>query len=191
MLQVGGSFNNYYSNRMKSLIIRAAIAFLHFNYSFRTVLLSFTLSFFLSSTMAQESVNITGGSAISTGGSVNYSIGQVVYTINNGRSGSVAEGIQQPYEISVVSGFQASNGTKILILAYPNPTTDLLTLDVRDFHLSFFTFRLYDLAGRLLKNEQILERKTSINMSNFEPATYFVKVFQENKEVKTFKIIKN
>lgn len=191
MLQVGGSFNNYYSNRMKSLIIRAAIAFLHFNYSFRTVLLSFTLSFFLSSTMAQESVNVTGGSAISTGGSVNYSIGQVVYTINNGRSGSVAEGIQQPYEISVVSGFQASNGTKILILAYPNPTTDLLTLDVRDFHLSFFTFRLYDLAGRLLKNEQILERKTSINMSNFEPATYFVKVFQENKEVKTFKIIKN
>ncbi len=191
MLQVGGSFNNYYSNRMKSLIIRAAIAFLHFNYSFRTVLLSFTLSFFLSSTMAQESVNVTGGSAISTGGSVNYSIGQVVYTINNGRSGSVAEGIQQPYEISVVSGFQASNGTKILILAYPNPTTDLLTLDVRDFHLSFFTFRLYDLAGRLLKNEQILERKTSINMSNFEPAIYFVKVFQENKEVKTFKIIKN
>ena len=176
---------------MKSLNIRAAKAFLHFNYSFRTVLLSFTLSFFLSSTMAQESVNVTGGSAISTGGSVNYSIGQVVYTINNGRSGSVAEGIQQPYEISVVSGFQASNGIKILILAYPNPTTDLLTLDVRDFHLSFFTFRLYDLAGRLLKNEQILERKTSINMSNFEPATYFVKVFQENKEVKTFKIIKN
>jgi len=28
-------------------------------------------------------------------------------------------------------------------------------------------------------------------MSNLVPATYFVKVIQENKEVKTFKVIKN
>jgi hypothetical protein len=33
--------------------------------------------------------------------------------------------------------------------------------------------------------------QTSIVMSNLVPATYFVKVIESNREVKTFKIIKN
>lgn len=176
---------------MKSLIIRATKAFLPSTHFFWTVLLSLTFIFFLSSAIAQESVNATGGNATSSGGSVNYSIGQVVYTTNSGGSGSVAQGIQQPYVISVISGFEGPNGTKTSISAYPNPTTDLLTLDVIDFHLSPFTFRLYDVVGRLLQNEQIIDRKTNINMSSFVSATYFIKVYQDNNEVKTFKIIKN
>lgn len=39
--------------------------------------------------------------------------------------------------------------------------------------------------------EKIIVNQTSIVMSNLEPATYIMKVIQENKEVKTFKIIKN
>lgn len=185
------SFNNHYSNSMKPPITKADKTLLSFNHSFWMILLSLTFVLFLSSVAAQESVNVTGGHAKSSVGSVNYSIGQVFYTTNSGGSGSVAQGVQQPYEISVISRIEESNGTKVLISAYPNPTIDLLTLDVRDFHLSPFTFRLYDLVGRLLQKEQIIERETSINMSNFVPATYFIKVFQDNKEVKIFKIIKN
>jgi len=39
--------------------------------------------------------------------------------------------------------------------------------------------------------EKIIVNQTSIVMSNLEPATYIMKVIQGNKEVKTFKIIKN
>ncbi|MGI6479933.1 MAG: T9SS type A sorting domain-containing protein [Salinivirgaceae bacterium] len=45
--------------------------------------------------------------------------------------------------------------------------------------------------GKLLLNEKITGNQTSIVMSNLVPATYFVKVIQGSKEVKTFKIIKN
>ena len=44
--------------------------------------------------------------------------------------------------------------------------------------------------GKLLQSEKITGNQTSIVMSNLVPATYFVKVIQGNKEVKTFKIIK-
>ena len=145
----------------------------------------------LTGLQAQESVNATGGDASGDGGSVSYSIGQVAYQTHTGTSGSVAQGVQQPYEISVVTGIEQFNGVNLSVSAYPNPTTDYLTLEVKDFELSNLHFQLYDINGKLLQNEKITGNQTSIVMSNLLPATYFVKVIQGNKEVKTFKIIKN
>jgi len=45
--------------------------------------------------------------------------------------------------------------------------------------------------GKLLESKKIEGNQTSIVMSNLEPSAYFVKVTEGNKEVKTFKIIKN
>jgi len=145
----------------------------------------------LTGLQAQESVNATGGNASGSGGSVSYSVGQVVYTNNTGTNGSVTQGVQQPFEISLVTAIEQANGINLSVTAYPNPTTDYLTLEVKDFELSTLHFQLFEMNGKLLQNEKITGNQTSIVMSNFVPATYFVKVIQGNKEVKTFKIIKN
>ena len=145
----------------------------------------------LSGLQAQESVNATGGNANGSGGSVNYSIGQVVYQTHTGTNGSLAQGVQQAYEISVVTAIERAKGINLSVTAYPNPTTNYLTLEVKDFELSTLSFQLYDFNGKLLQSEKITGSQTSIVMSNLVPASYFVKVIQGNKEVKTFKIIKN
>ena len=150
-----------------------------------------TFAFSLSSATAQESVNATGGNASGSGGSASYSVGQVVYTTNTGTSGSVAQGVQQPYEISVVTGLEEAKGINLSVSAYPNPTTDFLELKVESEKLKDLSFQLYDMNGKLLQSEKITGNQTSIVMSNLVPATYFVKVTEGNKEVKTFKIIKN
>ena len=139
---------------------------------------------------AQESVNATGGNASGSGGSASYSVGQIVYTTNTGTNGSVAQGVQQPFEISVLTEIEQAKGINLELSVYPNPTTDYLTLDVKDFELSNLSFQLYDMQGKLLQNEKITGNQTSIGMSNLLPANYFVKVIKDNKEVKTFKIIK-
>jgi len=139
---------------------------------------------------AQTAVTSTGGNASGSGGSASYSVGQVVYTTNIGTNGSVAQGVQQPYEISVVTAIEQAKGINLSVTAYPNPTTDYLTLRIDEFDISNLSFQLYDMNGKLLQNEKITGNQTSIVMSNLVPATYFVKVIQENKEVKTFKIIK-
>lgn len=46
------------------------------------------------------------------------------------------------------------------------------------------------MKGKLLKSGKITDNKTYIVTNNLVPSTYFVKVFQNNNEVKTFKIIK-
>jgi len=145
----------------------------------------------LTGLQAQESVNATGGDALGSGGSASYSVGQVVYTTNTGTNGSVAQGVQQAFEISVVTGLEEAKGINLSVSAYPNPTTDYLTLEVKDVELLNLHFQMYDMNGKLLQNEKITGNQTSIVMSNLLPATYFVKVIQGNKEVKTFKIIKN
>ena len=67
----------------------------------------------LTGLQAQTSVNATGGDASGSGGSVSYSVGQVVYTTNTGTSGSVAQGVQQPYEISVVTAIEEAKGINL------------------------------------------------------------------------------
>lgn len=145
----------------------------------------------LTGLQAQTSVNATDGDVSGSGGSVSYSVGQVVYTTHTGTSGSVAEGVQQPYEISVVTGLEEAQSINLSVTAYPNPTTDYLTLRIDEFEISNLSFQLYDMNGKLLQNEKISGNQTSIVMSNLVPSSYFVKVIQGNKEVKTFKIIKN
>ena len=147
----------------------------------------------LTGLQAQTSIHATGGNASGSGGSANYSIGQVVYTTGTGTTGSVAEGVQQPYEISVATGIEEAKGISLSVTAYPNPTTGYLTLSIdasTTLSIHSLSYQLYDMNGKLLQEEKITGNQTRIVLSNLVPANYFVKVIQDDKELKTFKIIK-
>ena len=139
---------------------------------------------------AQQATTATGGDASGSGGAVAYSVGQIVYTTNTGTTGSVAQGVQQPYEISIVLGIE-DNSINLGLSAYPNPTTNFLTLNVGNAELSTLNFQLYDILGKLIESRKIISISETIAMENLPTATYFLKVSNNNNEVKTFKIIKN
>jgi hypothetical protein len=143
--------------------------------------------------LAQEAVTIAGGNASGSGGSASYTVGQIVYTTKTGSSGSVAQGVQQPFEISVVSGINEIPGILLQCSVYPNPTTDLLILKIDASATPGFqslSYQIYDMNGKLLLSKKLTGNETSISMENLVPATYFLKVIQSDKEVKAFKIIK-
>ena len=139
---------------------------------------------------AQQATTATGGDASGSGGTVAYSVGQIVYTTNTGANGSVAQGVQQAYEISIVTGLEDTQ-ISLNMQAYPNPTTDYLTLNVGNFELSTLNFQLYDISGKLIESRKIISSTETIAMGNLSSATYFLKVSTNNNEVKSFKIIKN
>jgi len=140
---------------------------------------------------AQEAFTATGGDASGTGGTVCYSIGSLVYTTNAGTSGSVAQGVQQPYEISVVTGIDEPIGINFSCSVFPNPTTDILTLKVQNPDNTNLWFQLFDLNGKLLESKKIEVSETYIDMSNLVPTTYFLNVVDKKMKIKIFKIIKN
>ena len=143
------------------------------------------------SVMAQETTPASGGNASGSGGSMSYTVGQVLYTTNTGTNGSIAEGVQQPFEISVVVGIDQARDIILKCTAYPNPATDLLILEVEIPDGKNLFFQLYDIMGKLLISKKLIDNKTTIPMSNLAPATYFLKVTDNQIVVKTFKIVKN
>lgn len=150
------------------------------------------LSFFSNGQIfAQESVNASGNDATGTGGTVNYSVGQMVYTTHTGTNGSVAQGVQQPYEISVVTALQEAKNILLSFLVYPNPTTDFLKLNVENYPIDNVTYQLYDISGRSIENKKMESQEATIPMEYLATGTYFLKITDNNKDIKTFKIIKN
>jgi hypothetical protein len=141
--------------------------------------------------LAQEAVVVSGSNATGSGGSVSYSVGQLFYVISTGTNAFVAEGVQQPYEISVVTGIEQAKDINLICTAYPNPTIDLLTLEVEIADNENLYYQLYDMNGKLLISKKLIGNKTTISTANLAPATYFLKVIDNQKEVKTFKITKN
>ena len=139
---------------------------------------------------AQEATTAAGGDASNTDGSVAYSVGQIVYTTILGNNGSVAQGVQQPYEIYIVSGIE--NTTINLAMAvYPNPTTDFLQLEVTGEISQALSFQLVDMEGKIIESRKIVNATETIDMGLLASAPYLLKVSNKNKIIKTFKIIKN
>ncbi len=138
----------------------------------------------------QEAVVASGKTVSSTAGSVSYSVGQVVYTTIVGDNGSVNQGVQQPYEIFVVTAIPDASGIDLKLSAYPNPVRDNLTLKVSDYESDNLYYRLFDMNGKLLKMKKVTDPQTQIIMQDLKPAVYFLKIIDKNKEIKTFKIIK-
>lgn len=138
---------------------------------------------------AQESVNASGGDATGSGGTVAYSVGQVVYTANASASGTVSQGVQQAYEIFTVG----INETRlnISLSAFPNPTSDNVTLLVGHYNNEKLSYQLFDMQGKMILNGQVDAAQTQINTNSLPAATYFLHIVtQDHKQLQLFKIIK-
>lgn len=154
----------------------------------------FLVFFGLTGIFAQEAVPASGGDASGSGGSASFTVGQIVYTTNTGTTGSVAQGVQQAYEISDITGTKGMKGVNLTCSVYPNPTTDFLVLDVENIQAENLSYLLYDLNGKTLDKGAVRAKATTINMATLVSGTYFLKLVQSanstSQEVKTFKIVK-
>jgi hypothetical protein len=140
---------------------------------------------------AQNAIPASGGNASGSGGTVSYTVGQTIYTANSGMNGTVSQGVQQPYEILTVFVSEETKDISLECSAFPNPVDDYLKLKVNYTTEENLSYLLYDISGKLLLTQKVINAETLIFMNNLPAAVYFLKINDNNKEVKTFKIIKN
>ena len=149
----------------------------------------------------QQAVSTAGGNASGSGGTVSYTVGQAAYTTITNSNGSVAQGVQQPYEIFVLTGIEEARGVNLEWSAYPNPARDYLKLSLKNpgdsgLNLENLSYQLYNMQGKLLLNNKLDGGESTISMQNFSSGTYILKVTEKHgsksqRELKTFKIIKH
>jgi hypothetical protein len=156
----------------------------------RTINVLIFCSFCSQIVQGQETIPSAGGTATGSGGTVTYTAGQLVFKVITGTTGSIMQGVQQPYEISVVTAIEKTEDITLESIVYPNPTEGLIRLVIKSFDNENIRFRLYDINGVLLRDKKIVEEETEISMNNLSSSIYFLKIIKDKTDVKTFKIIK-
>ncbi len=156
------------------------------------ILLAVLGVFMLCDASAQQALPAAAGEGSGIGGHVSFTVGQLVYYTYAGSSGSIAEGVQQPYEISLVSAVEPASGVHLYLAAYPNPVSDklILEMDAGLIASSEATFLLLDATGKTLDSGTANGTHTRIDMQGHSPGTYFLRVTQGKRVLQTFKILK-
>ena len=140
------------------------------------------------SAQAQNAIVPTGGTASGNGGTVTYTVGQIAVQTNSDGTTSLSEGVQQPFEISVVG---VDNRPDITLTAklYPNPTLSTCNLQCESW-TDLDEVRIYDTNGKYLFRKKIEGSLTEMDFSSYAPGTYFVNVYSDKQTLKTFKVVK-
>ena len=146
----------------------------------------------LTSAWTQNEVTTSGGDGTGPGGSVAYSVGQVAYTNINAENGSISLGVQQPNLFLSVGTLE----TDITLSAsvFPNPSNANTTLRLEGQDETIISkelmYRLFDLNGKLLMEQEIKSNTTIIPVDHLTGSVFILQVIRKDIEIKAFKIFK-
>ena len=150
---------------------------------YRLLLIFFV--FYSSSLFSQEVVSSQGDSYTNSGGSLDFTIGEVVTF-----TGSNVENI-------LTQGFHQTNWSFVNIenhvpsyeaIIFPNPAEDFLNIQASLYE--DVSYILYDEMGKLILQGRLLTEKTSLEVSQLATGRYSLILNNSKENLKTFNIIK-
>lgn len=153
-------------------------------------LLALFLLFSLTTAQAQQAVGAAGGDATASGGSVSFTVGQVAYTASGTPSGSLSEGVQQPWTV-LPTALQTGPDGQLLLTAFPNPAADVLTLHTNTLVSPSAEARLFAADGSLVRQQVLEGPDTSFDLKGLALGKYTLVVRDGDRPLGTFSVIKH
>ena len=148
------------------------------------------LLFFSVPVLSQESILSASNNVTGDGGTVTYSVGQVAFRTAEAASGTITEGVQQPYEILFMSGTEDGKVRSIDCSVYPNPVISEVTLKIDRPSFDQLNYQLINNNGLIIKTIKIENTETTIPMHELPAGVYLLSVLENNSNLGTWKIIK-
>ena len=154
----------------------------------KILLLTIVMGFFYPGANAQELIATSGDYSETAIGSLSWSIGEPI--IENAFNSDII--LTQGFNQSklTVTAINEMIGLEMNISVYPNPTSDYLSIEANTDQQKEFQINLYDLSGKLILQKDFFTGKETINMQEFKPAIYILKICTNNTNIKTYKVIK-
>jgi hypothetical protein len=139
---------------------------------------------------AQETVLSSSNDVNGAGGTVSYSVGQAAYVTLGGITGTMTEGVQQPYEILFMTGQEDRSAASLDCIVYPNPASSEVRLRIEHQLSGDENFLLRNGNGLILEERKIENMETIIPVENLAAGMYMLTLIEGNHETATWKIIK-
>lgn len=143
---------------------------------------------------AQSAFPIIGGDVSCAGGSLSYTVGQVVVSYGQEKAtnaevktASLTEGVQQTYSVERL-GIDKAWGLGIAVNVHPNPATDKVSV-LFEASVDNLRLELYTVDGRLLHQESVHGMEQTIDMRGLSSGSYLLRVADGEKE-NCYRIIK-
>ncbi|MCK5536010.1 MAG: T9SS type A sorting domain-containing protein [Bacteroidales bacterium] len=147
-------------------------------------------SIVFSQTANPELVGSAGESFNNSTYQLDWSIGEFATATYSTGNYVITQGLHQNnYVITSVENM----AREINISAYPNPTTDLISIFFADLLSSIEhgnVMIVTDINGKVLQQVEVINEVEQLNFSNYANGIYFLTVKQLNQVIKSFKIIK-
>lgn len=145
-----------------------------------------TLCFICFGSLSQEVVSTQGDSYSGPGGSVDFTVGEVVIFTGTNGTNDVTQGFHQTnWNFAGLEDHQPGHAA----LIYPNPTSDQLIINMEGH--DNVTFLMTDAAGKIVREGALTGQETMVDVADVAPGNYAVSLINNEVYLKTFKLIKN
>jgi hypothetical protein len=151
-------------------------------------LLLLILQLFTNQLLAQQVITCTGNSGKSTTNQISYTIGETITNTFVGSETILTQGFHQG--VIHFTAIELYEFPAIEVSVFPNPTTDIVQLKVLNKEPGNYSCSIFDLSGKSLVNKNFTNSETEISLGFLIPSTYLMKVYDEKRELRTFKIVK-
>ena len=149
------------------------------------------LSIFTTLTFAQTNtlqvIGSAGNTATNGNAQLNWTIGEPIVNTATSTNNVLTQGFNQG--LLLITAIDDLKNTSITI--QPNPTSDFAIIKLEDQNLSNAQYILTDINGKVIQQNKIENKQTSVSLQDLANATYFIQVLTNNQKAKTFKVIKN
>jgi len=153
------------------------------------VSLLISLKMLLSQQINQSVISSDGGYAINNQYSITYTIGELVsdFATDTSLNVDLTQGFNQSF-LNIVSVDNLFFDVDINV--FPNPTHDFLNVEVLSSHNNL-SINLFDISGKLIRENDISQNKFSISFSDLAAGNYFLVFLNNNEKLKTIKVNKS
>ncbi len=141
-----------------------------------------------SNVFAQEVVGSAGNSHQVGDMTISWTLGEMVIESFFLDDLILTQGMHQP--VLIVTSVEDCIACSYEFALYPNPAAEYVLLEFNNAEVAAFNYRLINASGHILDFGNIDQSLQRINLSDYKNGYYILSIYEKNKLVKTFNIIK-
>ena len=141
---------------------------------------------------SQSSVLSSGGDFKSSKASFSYSVGQILTTQDLSNSTSLfGEKIILSHGVQQVFLQTCDKSTKVEIIATPNPSNGIVTLNLINWDEKEIQYNVFDTLGKTVLSSSISDDQTKLDLSFLSSGIYIISLGYHCGSINSFKILIN
>jgi len=147
--------------------------------------------------LSPQTISSSSVSFENSNSSISFTVGELIvqtFTDSVGDGGSLGSGYTNTSTSTTqVEAVDVPLNELVIVNVYPNPTVDMVYVDLQKTKLSEIYLAVYDVSGKLMAKDkfQINNNHIGINTNDWSKGTYFVHLVGEKEEkIGVYKIMK-